>query len=100
MNSTLLDNQGEVEILTSWESLTEDDQDEDEGGMDLDEDDEEGDVVTSILSWQEAGEREILVDLGASGEGTFLQVNGVDIRPDREALEKALLDGFRDELQI
>ena len=103
MNTTLLEDQGKVEILTTWESPADSGQEDEDELRDLvssDEDEEEGEVVTSILSWEEAGEREIAVDLGASDEGTFLQVNGVDIRSDREALEQALLEGFRDELEI
>ena len=51
------------------------------------------------MIWDEAGEREIAVDLGLSEDGTYLQVNGVDIRPEGEALEQALVEAFRDELE-
>ena len=33
-------------------------------------------------------------------DGIYLQVNGVDVRPEREALEAALIEAFRDELDI
>ena len=52
------------------------------------------------MIWDEAGEREIVVDLGLSEDGTYLQVNGVDIRMEAEALEQALVEAFRDELEL
>ena len=96
MNSTLLDGKGGMEMIVSWEPM-------EEGAEDLELDDEtveEADVITAILSWEEGGDRELAVDLGISDDGTYLQVNSVDIRPEREALEQALLEGFRDELEI
>ena len=96
MNGTLLDGKGEIEKIVSWEPL-----EEDAGDLDLDDDTvEEADVITAILTWEEGGDRELAVDLGISDDGTYLQVNSVDIRPEREALERALLEGFRDELEI
>ena len=96
MNSTLLDGKGEMEKIISWEPI-------EDGAEDLElEDDtvEEADVITAILSWEEGGGRELAVDLGISDDGTYLQVNNVDIRPEREALEQGLLEGFRDELEL
>ncbi len=96
MNSTLLDGKGGLEKIVSWEPI-------EDGGEDLELDDdtvEEADVITAILTWEEGGDRELAVDLGISDDGTYLQVNSVDIRPEREALEQALLEGFRDELEI
>jgi len=96
MNRVLLDGGGQVETMTSWES---------EDGDDLfylgdGEDDEEGDFVTALLSWDEQGEREIAVDLGQTEQGFYLQVNGADVRLDRDALERALVEAFRDELEL
>lgn len=96
MNATLLDGKGEIEDLVSWEP-------EEEGDGDLEVEDEsveEADVISAILTWDEGGVRELAVDVGISDDGTYLQVNNVDIRPEREALEQALLEGFRDELEI
>ena len=96
MNSTLLDGKGEMEKIVSWEPI-------EESGEDLELDDdtvEEADVITAILTWEEGGDRELAVDLGISDDGTYLQVNNVDIRPEPEALEQALVEGFRDELEI
>ena len=95
MNRTLLDGKGEIETIVSWEPEQEDD--------DLspdDDDEEEADGISAFLTWEEAEEREIAVDLGLAENGIYLQVNGVDIRPEREALEAALIEAFRDELDI
>ncbi len=96
MNTTLLDGKGEMEKIVSWEPI-------EDGAENLELDEEaieEADVITAILTWVEGGDRELAVDLGISDDGTYLQVNSVDIRPEREALEQALLEGFRDELEI
>ena len=93
MNDTLLEGGGNIETIVSWDDDAEDPDPEDE-------EQEEGDAVTTVLSWEEAGEREVAVDLGLADEGTYLQVNGVDIRLEREALEQALIEAFRDELEL
>jgi hypothetical protein len=100
MNATLLDGQGDVETIASWE--IDDDLDEEEEVPKSPDagDDEEADAVTTLLSWEENGEREIAVDLVWDGESTFLQVNGIEIRQQREALEQALVEAFRDELEL
>ena len=97
MKATLLNGQGELETIISWEAPADGD-DEDVNDRD-DSEEEEGDLIANILIWDEAGEREIAVDLGLSEDGTYLQVNGVDIRPEGEALEQALVEAFRDELE-
>ena len=61
---------------------------------------EEGDVIALILTWVEGGERELAVDVGISEDGTYVQVNGVEIRPERAALEAALVEAFREELDL
>ena len=95
MNAILLDGRGELENLVSWDSSEAED---DEFALDEDDEEEEADVIDAILSWEEGGEREIAVELGVTDEGTYLRVNGVDIRPDRDAVEQALLQAFQDEL--
>ena len=95
LNATLLDGQGAIEHIVSWES----DPDEDEPMLE-DAVEQEADVITDILTWDEGGELELAVDLGISDEGTYLQVNGIDIRAEGEALEQALVAGFRDELNL
>ena len=103
MNATLLDGKGEIQTIVGWES---DDGDPDlEGvismnGDEPDDDDEDTDVITTILSWEEGGEMEIAVDLGLSDEGIYLQINEIEIRPERDALEQGLIVAFRDELDL
>jgi len=103
MNATLLDGKGEIQNIIGWES--------DDGDTDLDgvismngdepnDDDEDTDVITTILSWEEGGEMEIAVDLGLSDEGIYLQINEIEIRPERDALEQGLIVAFRDELDL
>lgn len=95
MNATLLDGQGSVEKIVSWESDEEDDLDEED-----DMDEEDADVIALILTWEERGERELAIDLGVTDEGVYVQVNGIEVRAEKEALEPALLQAFRDELEL
>lgn len=95
MNAALLDGQGSVEKIVSWESDEDDDVDEE---ADLDE--EDADVIALILTWEERGERELAIDLGVTDDGTYVQVNGIEVRAEREALEPALLQAFREELEL
>ena len=103
MNATLLDGKGEIETIVGWESTGED-PDQEAGismnGDEPDEDNEDTDVITTILSWEEGGEMEIAVDLGLSDEGIYLQINEIEIRPEKEALEQGLIQAFRDELDL
>ena len=107
INATLLDGKGEIETIIGWESDDDEDLDlasglkiidvDPEG---LEDDDEDTDVITTILSWDEGGDLEIAVDLGLSNEGIYLQINEVEIRPEREALEQGLIEAFKDELEL
>jgi len=103
MNATLLDGKGEVETIVGWESSDED-LDIDPGvsmnGGEPDDEDDDTDAITTILSWNEGGEMEIAVDLGLSDQGIYLQINEIEIRPEREALEQGLIEAFRDELEL
>jgi hypothetical protein len=102
MNTTLLEGKGELETVIGWES-SDDDSDVDSGislnGEEPD-DDDGAEVITTILSWDEGGEMEIAVDLGLSDDGIYLQINEIEIRPEREALEQGLVEAFRDELEL
>jgi len=101
MNTVLLNGAGTLKTYSSWEKSPEDQPDDDDGGLLLlDEDEEEADYVSAELTWEEDGEREIAVDVGYGEEGLYLQVNGVDVRPDREALERSLVEAFREELEL
>ena len=107
INATLLDGKGEIETIIGWESEDEEDLDLASGLKIIDvdpegpeDDDEDTDVITTILSWDEGGDLEIAVDLGLSNEGIYLQINEVEIRPEREALEQGLIEAFKDELEL
>ena len=101
MNSVLLNGQGEVENISSWE------EDDDEGDADESlhmlenlEELEESDYINAILTWEENGEREIVMDLGFGERGMSLLVNGVDVRLEQDALEQALVEAFRMQLEL
>ena len=99
MNETLLQAQGEVETILSWESGGGDQDDAEELGIvNLDED--EGDVLSTVLTWEEDGEREIAVEIILDERQISLQVNGVEIRAEQDALQQALVEAFRDELEL
>ena len=100
MNSVLLNGQGEVENISSWEEENEEDPDESLLMLDNLEELEESDYINAILTWEEDGEREIVVDLGFGEQGMSLLVNGVDIRLEQEALEQALVEAFRQQLEL
>ena len=107
INATLLDGKGEIETIVGWESYEEEDLDLASGLKIIDvdpegpeDDDEDTDVITTILSWDEGGDLEIAVDLGLSNEGIYLQINEIEIRPEREALEQGLIEAFKDELEL
>ena len=101
MNATLLDGMGNIETIVGWESGTVDLELDPGIGMNGDEPgDGATDVITTILTWEERGEMEIAVDLGLSDDGTFLQINEIEIRPERDPLEKGLIEAFRDELGL
>ena len=95
MNATLLDGQGSVEKIVSWES-----DEEVDGDQDADPEEENADVIALILTWEERGERELAIDLGVTDDGIYVQVNGIEVRAEREALEPALLQAFRGELEL
>jgi len=114
MNATLLDGDGEIESIVSWDEESSDEKPDSDarlGGYkirsdsesdtesNLESDDDE-DAITTILSWDEDGDREIAVEVILDEEGISLQVNGVEIRPDTEALQQGLLEAFRDELEL
>ncbi len=91
MNEVLLDGLGQVETTVEWE--TEDD-DRFEGEDDM------ADVISTALTWDEGEELEVLVELVMLDDGLTLLVNGVPIRQDPDALERALLNAFREQLEI
>ena len=91
MNEVLLDGQGSVETTVEWET---EDEDRFEGEDDM------ADVISTALTWDEGEELEVLVELVMLDDGLTLLVNGVPIRQDPEALQRALLNAFREQLEI
>ena len=103
MNTTLLDGKGNIEKIVAWETGPADLELDPGIGMNGDEPDDaeqDTDVITTILSWDERGEMEIAVDLGLSDDGIYLQINEIEVRPERDALEQGLVEAFRDELEL
>ena len=92
MNDILLDGQGTVETTVEWETGEDDEL--------PDFDDDAADVISTVLSWDEGEELEIIVDLVMLDEGLSLMVNGIQIRQDRDALERALISAFREQLEL
>ena len=91
MNHVLLDGQGQVETTVEWETG------EDEELLD---DDDAADVITTALAWDEGEELEVVVELVMLEEGLSLMVNGIQIRQERDSLERALLSAFREQLEL
>jgi hypothetical protein len=99
INSIVFGSTASVEFSQSW--ISEGPPDE----IDLDDEIEEGiDYVSAILSWDEQtngeSEREIAVDIGLSVNGIYLQVNEIDVRPERIAVENALIEALREEIRL
>ena len=91
MNEVLLDGQGSVETTVEWEA---EEEDRFEGEDDM------ADVISTALTWDEGEELEVLVELAMLDDGLTLLVNGVPVRQDPDALERALLNAFREQLEI
>ena len=92
MNEVLLSGEGEVETTVEWETG------DDEEGLIYE--DDAADVITTALSWEEGEELEVVVELAMLDEGISLMVNGLQIRQDSNALERALIAAFREQLQL
>lgn len=91
MNEVLLDGQGQVETTVEWET---EEEDRFEGEDDM------ADVISTALTWNEGEELEVLVELVMLDDGLTLLVNGMQIRQDPDALQRALLNAFREQLEI
>ena len=100
MNSVLLNGQGQVENISSWEEEKEEDLDESLLTLDGLEEPEDEDYINVVLTWEEDGEREIVLDLGFGEPEMSLLVNGVDIRLEQKAVEQALVEAFRMQLEL
>lgn len=101
MNAILLNGNGSLETFVSWEADDADDDLDDPGFNLVSLEPDGGEVPEGIcisLSWEEDGECAIDVELADADPS--LMVNGVAIRPEREALEQALIVAFREELEL
>tara|TARA_Y100000815_G_scaffold238618_1_gene233007 strand:+ start:278 stop:733 length:456 start_codon:yes stop_codon:yes gene_type:complete len=97
INTVLLEGQGTISYLQSWEEES----DDDASGLDESMDDfDDADYVSTILTWQESGLCEIAVDVELGEQGISVQVNEVEIRPDPESLKSALITAFKEELDL
>ena len=97
INTILLEGQGTISYLQSWEEES----DDDASGLDESMDDfDDADYVSTILTWQESGLCEIAVDVELGEQGISVQVNEVEIRPDPESLKSALITAFKEELDL
>ena len=61
---------------------------------------DDSDYVSTILSWEESGLCEIAVDIESGEHGIAMQVNEVEIEPQGESLKSALINAFREELDL
>ena len=97
LNTVLLDGQGTISYLKSWEEES----DDASPGLDESMDDlDDADYVSTILNWEESGLCEIAVDVELGEQGISVQVNEVEIRPEQEYLELALITAFKEELDL
>ena len=97
VNAILLDGRGTISYIKSWEEDSEDDSRSLDESMD---DFDDADYVSTILSWEESGLCEIAVDIESGEQGIAMQVNEVEIEPQGEALKSALINAFREELDL
>ena len=97
VNMILLDGRGTISHIKSWEEDSEDDSRSLDESMD---DFDDSDYVSTILSWEESGLCEIAVDIESGEHGIAMQVNEVEIEPQGESLKSALINAFREELDL
>lgn len=107
LNEVALSGTGKVESTSLMDYYDDDDftfemddgeedeaEDEDEDSM------EDGEELRFSLFWDDATECAIDVELGKSNGRIYLLVNGEEVRQQREVLETAVLDAFRDEMEL
>ncbi len=101
VNTILLAEGGTLETFVSWEEASDEYQDLGLNLLNQDDDgDDEGEEICFALSWEEDGERTIEIELGLAEDASYLMVNGVETRPERAALERAVVEAFREELEL
>jgi hypothetical protein len=101
MNRYLLDQRGEVNVYLPWDIESQDEIDANQvDGEEYDETQDDSDVFSAVLTWDEEGVREVAANVGIGVDDLYLRVNGADIRMKDDALRKALLRAFQDELGL
>lgn len=101
INVILLAEGGTLETFVSWEEASDEYQDLGLNLLNQDDDgDDEAEEICFALSWEEDGDRAIEIELGLTEGALYLMVNGVETRPERDALELAVVEAFREELEL
>ena len=110
VNEVLLGGSGIVESSSDLEYFEEaeidfdeedEDEDDDEDEEEDDDDDyEDGEELRFSLSWEEAVECAIDVELGKADGRIYLLVNGEEVRQQREILERAVIEAFKEEIDL
>ena len=109
VNEVLLGGSGIVESSSDLEYFeeAEDEFDFDDGDDEDDEEEEEeddeyadGEELRFSLSWEEAVECAIDVELGKADDRIYLLVNGEEVRQQREVLERAVIEAFKEEIDL
>ena len=108
INEVVLSGTGRVESTSLLEYYNDDDflfemedlEPEDEDGDEEEDELEEGEELRFSLFWGAPAECAVDVELGKSNDRIYLLVNGEEVRPHREVLETAVLDAFRNEMEL
>ena len=110
VNEVLLGGSGIVESSSDLEYFEEaedefdfDDDDDEDDEEEEEEDDAEyadGEELRFSLSWEEAVECAIDVELGKADDRIYLLVNGEEVRQQREVLERAVIEAFKEEIDL
>lgn len=98
-STSLLDYYDDEDYLFDMEDLDDEDPDEDDDDEDGS-DAEEGEELRFSLFWNGSTECAIDVELGKNNGRIYLMVNGDEVRQSREVLETAVLDAFREEMDL
>ena len=98
-STSLMDYYDDEDML--FELVDDEDDDPEDEDDEADEDSDEGEELRFSLFWDDVTECAVDVELGKTGEGRlFVMVNGEEVRQQREVLETAVLEAFRDEMDL
>ncbi len=109
LNEVVLNGVGRVESTSLIEYYEEDellftlsdgDDEYDEESDDAEDSLEEAEELRFSLLWEDDAECAVDVELGKSNGRIFLHVNGDEVRQQRSVLETAVLDAFREEMNL